>query len=81
VFFVNRARYEKTIWHREGATVGVFFSAEGLQNINTFVRMPQKVRPTSTEGSQDEDLEKKQQCRTSKLSSFGSGQAKKEKTR
>jgi hypothetical protein len=61
--------------------VGVFFSAKGPQSINTFGEIPQKVRPTSAEGSQDEDLEKKQQCRTPKLSSFGSDQAKKEKTR
>jgi hypothetical protein len=43
--------------------------------------MPQEVRPTFVEGSQDEDLGKKQQHKTSKLSSFGSDQAKKEKTR
>jgi hypothetical protein len=61
--------------------LGVFFSVEGPQDINTFGKMPQEVRPTSVEGSQDEDLEKKQQCRTPKLSSFGSDQAKKEKTR
>jgi hypothetical protein len=40
--------------------LGVFFSAEGPQDINTFGKMPQEVRPTHTEGSQDEDLEKKQ---------------------
>jgi hypothetical protein len=60
---------------------GVFFSAEGPQDINTFSKMAQEVRPTSAEGSQDEDLGKKQQCRTPKLNSFGSDQAKKEKTR
>jgi hypothetical protein len=61
--------------------LGVFFSTEGTQDINTFAKMPQEVRPTSAEGSQDEDPGKKQQCRTLKLSSFGSNQAKKEKTR
>jgi hypothetical protein len=61
--------------------LGVFFSVEGPQDINTFGKIPQEVHPTSTEGSQDEDLGKKQQRRTPKLSSFGSNQAKKEKTR
>jgi hypothetical protein len=60
---------------------GVFFSAKGPQDINTFGKMPQEVRPTSVEGSQDEDLGKKQRCRTPELSSFGSDQAKKKKTR
>jgi hypothetical protein len=61
--------------------LGVFFSTEGPQDINTFGKMPQEVRPSSAEGPQDEDFGKKQQCRTPKLSSFGSDQAKKEKTR
>jgi hypothetical protein len=61
--------------------LAIFFSAEGPQDINTFGKMPQEVRPTFVEGSQDEDLGKKQQHRTLKLSSFGSDQAKKEKTR
>jgi hypothetical protein len=61
--------------------LGVFFFAEGPQDVNTFRKMPQEVHPTSVEGSPDEDLGKKQRCRTSKLSSFGSNQAKKENTR
>jgi hypothetical protein len=61
--------------------LGVLFSAEGPQDTNTFGKMPQEVCPSSAEGSQDKDLGKKQQCRTPKLSSFGSDQAKKEKTR
>jgi hypothetical protein len=40
--------------------LGVFFSAEGPQDINTFNKMPQEVHPTCAEGSQDEDLGKKQ---------------------
>jgi hypothetical protein len=31
---------------------GVFFFAEGSQDINTFGKTPQEVRPTFTEGSQ-----------------------------
>jgi hypothetical protein len=46
MFFADRARYEKMIWHSEGATVGVFFSAEGPQDINTLGKMPQDVHPT-----------------------------------
>jgi hypothetical protein len=61
--------------------LGVFFSAEGPQDINTFGKIPQEVRPTSAEGSQDEDLGKKKQRKTPKLSSFVLDQAKKEKTR
>jgi hypothetical protein len=61
--------------------LGVFFSANGPQDIKTFGKMPQEERPSSAEGSKDKDLGKKQQCRTSKLSSFGLDQAKKEKTR
>jgi hypothetical protein len=61
--------------------LGVFFFAEGPQDINTFGKMSQEVCPTSAKGNQDEDLGKKQQCRTPKLGSFGTDQAKKEKTR
>jgi hypothetical protein len=43
--------------------------------------MPQEVRPTFVEGSQDEDLGRKQQQKTPNLSSFDSDEAKKEKTR
>jgi hypothetical protein len=61
--------------------LGVFFSDEGPQDINTFSKMPQEVRSTFIEGSQDKDLWRKQQYRMLKLSSFGLDQAKKEKTR
>jgi hypothetical protein len=43
VFFVDRARYEKMIQHREGATVGVFFSTEGPQDKNTFGKIIQRL--------------------------------------
>jgi hypothetical protein len=59
--------------------LGVFFSVKGPQDINTFGKMPQEVRPTSAEGSQDEDLGKKQRSRTLKLSSFGSDQARRKR--
>jgi hypothetical protein len=59
--------------------LGVLLFAEGPQDINTFGKMSQEVRPTSVEGDQDEDLGKKQRCRTPKLGSFGSDQAKKGK--
>jgi hypothetical protein len=61
------------------AMLGVFFFAEGPQDISTFGKMPQEVRPTYVEGSQDEDLRKKQRCITPKFGSFSSDQAKKEK--
>jgi hypothetical protein len=63
--------------------VGVFFSTEGPQDINTFGKVPQEVRPPYTEGSQDKDLGKEQQCRTPKLPMLNAegSQAKKEKTR
>jgi hypothetical protein len=61
--------------------LGVFFSTEGPQDKNTFGKMTQEVSLSSAEGSQDEDLGKKQQCRTPKLSSLSSDQAKKENTR
>jgi hypothetical protein len=51
----------------KGLLLGVFFSAEGPQDINTFDKVTQEVRSPSAEGSQDEDLEKEQQCRTPKL--------------
>jgi hypothetical protein len=41
-FFTGRARYEKTIWHREGATVGVCFVAEVPIRRNNFGRSTQK---------------------------------------
>jgi hypothetical protein len=44
----------------KGLLLGVFFSAKGPQDINTFDKMPQEVRPTSVEGSQDEDIIKRQ---------------------
>jgi hypothetical protein len=47
--------------------LGVFYSAEGPQDINTFSKVPQEVRPLSAKGSQDEGLWKDQQCKTPKL--------------
>jgi hypothetical protein len=47
--------------------LGVFFSIEGPQNINILGKVPQEVCPLSTEGSQDEDLGKEQQCKRPKL--------------
>jgi hypothetical protein len=44
-------------------------------------KMPQEFYPTFVEGSQDEGLRRKQQHKTPKLSSFGSYQAKQEKTK
>jgi hypothetical protein len=67
VFFTDRARYEKQSSTAKGLLLEVFFSAGGPQDINTFGKVPQEVRPPSVEGSQDEDLEKEQQCRTPKL--------------
>jgi hypothetical protein len=61
--------------------VRVLFSVEGPQDTNKFGKMPQEVRPTFVEGSQDEDLGRKQQQKTPNLSSFDSDEAKKEKTR
>jgi hypothetical protein len=50
-----------------GKVLGVFFSAEYPQDIKTFRKVPQEVRPLSAEGSQDEGLGKDQQCKTPKL--------------
>jgi hypothetical protein len=47
--------------------LGVFFSTEGPQDINTFGKVPQEVRPLSAEGSQDKGLGKDQKRKTPKL--------------
>jgi hypothetical protein len=69
----------------KGLLFGVFLSAEGPQDINTFGKMPQEVCPTFIEGPQN--INTFGTCGlwlthfpTPKLSSFGSDQAKHEKT-
>jgi hypothetical protein len=42
IIFHGSISLRKTIWHREGATVGVCFVAEGLVRRNTFRRLKQK---------------------------------------
>jgi hypothetical protein len=64
--------------------LGVFFTSEGPQDKNTFgkiIQMPVEAIINLDSASQDEDLAYKQRCRMPKLNSFGSDQAKKEKTK
>jgi hypothetical protein len=64
--------------------LGVFFTSEGSQDKNTFgkiIQRPTKAIINLNSASQDEDLVYKQRCRMPKLNSFGSDQAKKEKTK
>jgi hypothetical protein len=64
--------------------LGIFFSTEGPQDKNTFGKIIQRSVEAIVNldsASQDEDLEYKQCCRMPNLNSFGSDQAKKEKTK
>jgi hypothetical protein len=67
----------------KGLLLGVF-STEGPEDKNTLGKIMQRpIEAIINLGlaSQDEDLAYKQRCRMLKLNSFGSGQAKKEKTK
>jgi hypothetical protein len=68
----------------KGLLLEVFFFAEGPQVKNTFDKIIQRHAEAIINlglASQNEDLAYKQRCRMLKLSSFGSDQAKKEKTK
>jgi hypothetical protein len=68
----------------KGLLLRVFFSAEGPEGKNTFGKIIQKpIEAIINLGSasQDEGLMYKQRCRMPKLNSFGSDQAKKQKTK
>jgi hypothetical protein len=56
MFFADRARYEKTIYHHEGATVGGLLLHRRPSRQKHLWQSNTEVFSPSAEGSQDEDL-------------------------
>jgi hypothetical protein len=66
---VNRARYEKPISTAKGLLLGVFFSAEGLQDKDTIGKVILETFFFKIEAPQDKGLVWKQQWQVPKLPS------------